>query len=403
MFNLRELFIARGSRRRSVTSTLYAECAIERLEERVALSATAVAAGFNARNGFGLTEIKVDGQNLLVGNGFHIIGGQKHNLDVESNQINSEHPSSKGGKMYLGGDPKNTAVPYHLTFTKLSDKSKLAFSVSVGPSTKDFATISIPLEAKLQHFEYWRASTDTRLRRFDKNPVDHNYVGGVGTYGISNAPAGGHGTWGEIIGPKYTIRVTIQNPSRNMTPFFVNAPGLATGVRDVELSFGTVKANTTATVQGTIQVFRTDPKLLPQSPQTPNPRPLVFQAESHFSHQIGRRDGDGWSVNVRDTPNRYLSYGPYTREVPAGNRTATFRLQLDNVTADNNRILTIDVYDADSGKVLAKRELRRKDFTRAFEYKDFSLNFKSVAGHRLEFRTFWHGGSYVKQDWVTVK
>ncbi len=403
MFHLGELFIARGSRRRSISSSVAAVVSIERLEERVALSATAVSAGFNARNDFGLTEINVDGQNLLVGNGFHIIGGQKHNLDVASNQINSEHPSSKNGIMYLGGDRNNTAVPYDLTFTKSNDKSKLGFSVTVGASIKDFSTISIPLEAKLQHFEYWRASTDTRLHRFDNNPVDPNYVGGVGSYAISSAPAGGNGAWGEIIGPKYTIRVTISNPSQSMTPFFVNAPGLATGVRDVEFSFGTVRANTTATVQGTIQVFRTDQALLPQSPKPPSQGALVFQAESQLSHQIGRRDGDGWSVNVRDTPNRYLSYGPYTRDVAAGNRTATFRLQLDNVTADNNRILTIDVYDADTGKILAKRELKRRDFSRAFEYKDFSLNFNAVAGHRLEFRTFWHGGSYAKQDWVTVR
>ena len=98
-----------------------------------------------------------------------------------------------------------------------------------------------------------------------------------------------------------------------------------------------------------------------------------------------------------------MSYGPYTTAVAAGNRTATFRLQLDNVVADNNRLLTIDVYDASTGKVLAKRELLRRDFSRAFDYKDFSLSFNASAGQRLEFRTFWHGGSYVKQDNVTVK
>ena len=106
---------------------------------------------------------------------------------------------------------------------------------------------------------------------------------------------------------------------------------------------------------------------------------------------------------MNDTPNRFMSYGPYTKAVPAGNHTATFRLQLDNVTAGNDRILTVDVFDADSGKVIAKREIRRGDFSNANQYKDFNVGFKSEAGHRLEFRTYWHGGSYVKQDYVSIR
>lgn len=360
----------------------------------------------NAKNNFGVTQLKIDGTNLLVGNGFHIIGGKKANQDTQDNHINSEDPKNGNGVMYVGSNPLNGMMPFNLTFSGAAgDKSKLNFAASVGPSDTEFSSISIPLEARMELFSHYRSSTSTTMSRFDQIPVDPNYGGGQGQYSI--AQASGNPVWGELIGDKYTIRVTINNPSRPMQLFFVNAPGLATGVRDVEFSFGAVKPRTTLNVSGSIQVFRTDPQLFAQAPPKPiPPKPTptgsVFEAETDLAHQIGRRDIDGWSVNVLDTRNRYLSYGPYTRAVPAGKRTASFRLMLDNVTADNRRILTIDVYDADSGKVLAKRELRRRDFAKTFTYQDFNLSFSAIAGHRLEFRTFWHGYSYVRQDKVSI-
>jgi len=76
---------------------------------------------------------------------------------------------------------------------------------------------------------------------------------------------------------------------------------------------------------------------------------------------------------------------------------------LDNVTADNLRILTIDVFDAATNRVLTSKDITRRQFGRAFTYQDFSLDFSAVPGQRLEFRTFWHNYSYVRQDKVTVR
>jgi hypothetical protein len=98
-----------------------------------------------------------------------------------------------------------------------------------------------------------------------------------------------------------------------------------------------------------------------------------------------------------------MSYGPYTSAVRSGRRTATFRLMVDNVGADNNRLLTIEVFDAETGKRLAARDVRRRAFARPFAYQAFDVGFTAVSGHRLEFRTYWHGGSYVRQDNVTIK
>lgn len=129
----------------------------------------------------------------------------------------------------------------------------------------------------------------------------------------------------------------------------------------------------------------------------------MFEAERDFFHQIGRSENGGWSVWVKDTPERFLAYGPYTTAIAAGKRTATFRLLLDNVTADDLLILSLDVYDASTGRVLARQDVRRRQFGKNLTYQDFRLNFDAPRNHRLEFRTYWHNYSYARLDKVTVE
>lgn len=129
---------------------------------------------------------------------------------------------------------------------------------------------------------------------------------------------------------------------------------------------------------------------------------LIFQSESHAYHQTGRLDGDGWSVRVGDPKDRAMNFGPYTTAVNPGQRTATFRLMIDNRSANNDHILTIDVYDANSDRVIASRKVTRGQFSSASAYQNFDLSFTAQSGQRLEFRTFWHGGAYVRQDYASV-
>ena len=97
-----------------------------------------------------------------------------------------------------------------------------------------------------------------------------------------------------------------------------------------------------------------------------------------------------------------MNFGPYTTAVNAGQRTATFRLLIDNNSADNNRILTLDVFDANSGRVIASMNVTRRNFNSPSAYQNFTLRFTAQSGQRLEFRTFWHGGAYVRQDYSSV-
>jgi hypothetical protein len=52
--------------------------------------------------------------------------------------------------------------------------------------------------------------------------------------------------------------------------------------------------------------------------------------------------------------------------------------------------------------VIASRELRRMAWSAPMTYQDFSLGFRAVAGHRLEFRTYWTDISYGREDRVVV-
>ncbi|GIP51064.1 GxGYxYP domain-containing protein [Paenibacillus vini] len=96
-----------------------------------------------------------------------------------------------------------------------------------------------------------------------------------------------------------------------------------------------------------------------------------------------------------------MVYGPYTTDIPAGEHTAFFDMIIDNNTADNNLIVTVDVRDNTTGQVLASRDIHRQDWSYTSNYERFYLPFTNPAvGHELEFRVYWYGAAYTKVDKV---
>ncbi|MDO3413369.1 GxGYxYP family putative glycoside hydrolase [Saccharibacillus sp. CPCC 101409] len=119
---------------------------------------------------------------------------------------------------------------------------------------------------------------------------------------------------------------------------------------------------------------------------------------SQIQHATGHLDGDGWLAQTSiDASNKHMVYGPYATDIPAGKHRAYFDMIIDNNTADNNVMVTIDVRDNTTGAILATRDVRRQDWTYTSNYERFHLDFTNpTAGHELEFRVFWHGASYIK-------
>ena len=202
-----------------------------------------------------------------------------------------------------------------------------------------------------------------------------------------------HANWVELISKSkgYTLRYEITGSTRPLKLFFVNHPCLQ--VNNGEFSFQAVN-NELLHVQGEIKVSETDFSMFNS--------PVASYSSHAFYHHIGRQEADGWSATVNDPFNSYLSYGPYTTAIPAGLHQAKFRLLVDNVTADDLTIVTLDVFDANTGTVLASKDISRKDWNRPFEFKDFNVNFTSAPGANLEFRVVYRGYSYVKLNGVTV-
>jgi hypothetical protein len=76
---------------------------------------------------------------------------------------------------------------------------------------------------------------------------------------------------------------------------------------------------------------------------------------------------------------------------------------VDNNTADDLRVVNLDVYDANRDDVLNERAVRRREFTGTWAYQDFAVSFTSASASRLEFRVYWDDVSYVRVDKVTVR
>lgn len=100
-----------------------------------------------------------------------------------------------------------------------------------------------------------------------------------------------------------------------------------------------------------------------------------------------------------------MIYGPYAADWRGTSATATFSLMVDNNSADNLTVVVLDVYDATADRVLARREVHRREFTTAFSYQEFALtaSLPNATNHRFETRVYWQDVSYVRVDKVTVE
>ncbi|NMC71332.1 MAG: hypothetical protein GYA57_14875 [Myxococcales bacterium] len=132
---------------------------------------------------------------------------------------------------------------------------------------------------------------------------------------------------------------------------------------------------------------------------------LTFEAESGaMGHIVGRAEADGWSANTAADSEGHMLYGPYTRDVPAGSRSAAFRMMIDNNSADTLRVVTLDVYDFTTTTVLAQRGVRRNEFSSTMTYQEFYVPFTAPGGSdQLEFRVLWHDYAYIRVDRVTIR
>jgi hypothetical protein len=137
---------------------------------------------------------------------------------------------------------------------------------------------------------------------------------------------------------------------------------------------------------------------------TPSSVTKVYGAANDLRHNFGRADSDGWSAATALDEKGTMLYGPYATDWSGSSATATFRMMVDNNSADDLPVATIDIYDSTAGEIIAIKDITRKTFIGTFQYQDFpiSASIAGRAGHAMEVRVYWHDVSYVRVAQVSI-
>lgn len=128
---------------------------------------------------------------------------------------------------------------------------------------------------------------------------------------------------------------------------------------------------------------------------------LFLVAHLPHTHPEAFADKGGKAIKAT-TREGFLAYGPYIEGLPSKALDVYFSLHVDNNTAENRHLLTLDVYDSLNQKILAEKQITRQQFPVAGKFVFFKLSFTPPAQSRLEFRILYKGYSYVAADKIVV-
>lgn len=124
--------------------------------------------------------------------------------------------------------------------------------------------------------------------------------------------------------------------------------------------------------------------------------------------RIGRPDVENsWSVNADQNQQGYMQYGPYTTQINAGKHIAMWLLMIDDNSHDDFEMIRLEVNDYSANQTLLEsKKITRKQWDNAWTYQCFFLPFEidsSRIGNKLEFRIWWYGKAYIRQQRVAVQ
>jgi len=123
-----------------------------------------------------------------------------------------------------------------------------------------------------------------------------------------------------------------------------------------------------------------------------NPFSQVWLATT-LPHITGAEDAGAWAGRPSMSAG-YLTYGPPVTTIPAGARTAVYRIMVDQVTPSTSTIVAVDVYDATANEFILQLNLTPQDFDQPYVYQFIEIPFTydaSRLGHSIHIRT-WYGG-----------
>ncbi|MDI4643692.1 DUF7402 domain-containing protein [Cohnella hashimotonis] len=132
----------------------------------------------------------------------------------------------------------------------------------------------------------------------------------------------------------------------------------------------------------------------------------TFEAEGSYTHEIGALSeaGTAWSANTTDDSPGFLVSGQQAADIPAGaGHIAAFKLKIDNNSFNDEKVADLEVFDRNTGTLLAQRPIFRKEFVAPSAYQDFYVTFSANGiANSLDFRVHWEKQAAMAVDSIKV-
>lgn len=131
--------------------------------------------------------------------------------------------------------------------------------------------------------------------------------------------------------------------------------------------------------------------------------PVLYFSGNTFQ-QTGSRFGlTDWRVRPGIDQPGFMIYGPYDPRFGVGLHRAAFVLQVDdNTTSPRPIIASLQIYTRKGNRILARRDINRRDFLATNTWQSFFLYFENPCGEELETAIYWHGNAQLVFGQVQV-
>ncbi|WP_394835341.1 hypothetical protein LVJ94_00255 [Pendulispora rubella] len=234
------------------------------------------------------------------------------------------------------------------------------------------------------------AWTDLHARPVPTSDVVVGWIDQPFTLGVTNDYAAGR-----------TATVSHVGPSDNQ-----DVGGCLCAVHGaIEMGGGLIHAGISLPIAGGQSTIEARRRLtVPNALRRGDVRGRTYDVVNGLAHGIGRADPDGWYATTANDARGHMIYGPYATDWGGGAAQAVVQLKVDNNSADDGVVVTLEFNDFTTNTVFASRPIRRREFRAPHSFQRFTLqgNLDGRAGHKLEVRVYWHDISYVKVGSVAV-
>ncbi|GAA4803172.1 hypothetical protein [Lysobacter hankyongensis] len=118
----------------------------------------------------------------------------------------------------------------------------------------------------------------------------------------------------------------------------------------------------------------------------------------YYAGNTSHQTGSAYGLDCRARPNidapGYLVYGPYDTRFGVGPHRASYYLQVNDIaTTPKAVIASLQICTHQGRRILAQRDLSRRDFLAANTWKFFTLHFENPCFEEVETAIYQHGNA----------